>query len=125
MSGTKSSQSGLTFSVARFQRNLRRGNYAKRVGTAGAVYLTSVLEYLTAEILELAGNQAKNNDRVRIIPRHIMMAIKSDAELNDLLSEAFFSGGGVMPNINQVLLANNKPKTNSQKASIQTSSENF
>ena len=37
----------------------------------GAVYLTSVLEYLTAEIMELAGNAAEENKKKRISPRHV------------------------------------------------------
>lgn len=73
--------------------------------------MAGVLEYLTAEILELSGAAAKENKKVRIIPRHIMFAIRKDAELNELLSSAFFSGSGVMPNINPLLI----PKNSKQK----------
>ena len=37
----------------------------------GAVYMTGVLEYLTAEMMELAGNAASTNKKKRITPRHV------------------------------------------------------
>jgi histone H2A len=44
---------------------LRKGHYADRVGVGAGVYLGAVLEYLTAEILELAGDAAKENKKLR------------------------------------------------------------
>ncbi|XP_072279293.1 histone H2A type 1-like [Pyxicephalus adspersus] len=58
---TRSSRAGLQFPVGRVHRLLRKGNYAERVGAGAPVYLAAVLEYLTAEILELAGNAARDN----------------------------------------------------------------
>jgi len=66
--------------------------------------LLVLLEYLIAEILELAGNASRDNNRVRIVPRHIMLAIRNDEELNKLLSDVTISAGGVLPNIHTVLL---------------------
>lgn len=66
--------------------------------------MASVLEYLTAEILELAGNACRDNKKSRIIPRHILLAVKNDEELNRLLSDVTISSGGVIPSINSVLL---------------------
>merc|ERR1712071_398928 len=83
---TRSSRAGLQFPVGRIHRMLRKGNYAERVGAGAPVYLAAVMEYLAAEVLELAGNAARDNKKTRIIPRHLQLAIRNDEELNKLLS---------------------------------------
>ena len=105
-------RAGLQFPVGRIHRYLRKGNYAKRVGSGAPVYLAAVMEYLTAEILELAGNAARDNKKKRIIPRHLQLAIRNDEELNKLLAGVTIAQGGVVPNIHSVLL----PKKSSQDA---------
>ncbi|MPC68482.1 Histone H2A [Portunus trituberculatus] len=52
---SRSNRAGLQFPVGRIHRLLRKGNYAERVGAGASVYLAAVLEYLAAEVLELAG----------------------------------------------------------------------
>lgn len=101
---SKSKRSGITFPVGRVQRFLKNGHYSERVGAGAAVYLSSVLEYLTAEILELAGNAARDNKKARITPRHLQLAIRNDNELNTLLKDVTITQGGVLPNIEKVLL---------------------
>ncbi|XP_062961462.1 histone H2A type 2-B-like [Cynocephalus volans] len=90
---SRSSRAGLQFPVGRVHRLLRKGNYAERVGAGAPVYMAAVLEYLTAEILELA-------------------AVRNDEELNKLLGGVTIAQGGVLPNIQAVLLPK---KTESHK----------
>ncbi|KFD48051.1 hypothetical protein M513_11071 [Trichuris suis] len=69
-SRSRSSRAGSKFPVGRIHRLLRQGNYAERIGAGAPVYLAAVIEYLTAEVLELAGNAARDSKKARIIPRH-------------------------------------------------------
>lgn len=96
---SRSSKAGLQFPVGRISRFLKKGRYAARVGSGAPVYLAAVLEYLTAEILELAGNAARDNKKTRIIPRHVQLAVRNDEELNKLLGGVTIASGGVLPNI--------------------------
>ena len=109
-STTKSVKAGLQFPVGRIGRYLKKGKYATRLGAGAPVYLCAVLEYLCAEILELAGNAARDNKKSRIIPRHIQLAVRNDEELNKLLGGVTIASGGVLPNIHAVLLPKKKSK---------------
>ena len=74
---SKSQKAGLQFPVGRIARYLKKGKYSERVAAGSPVYLAAVLEYLAAEILELAGNAAKENKKTRITPRHIQLAVRN------------------------------------------------
>ena len=101
---SKSAKAGLQFPVGRMSRFLKKGKYATRVGAGAPVYLAAILEYLCAEILELAGNAARDNKKTRIIPRHIQLAVRNDEELNKLFGGVTIAQGGVLPNIHSVLI---------------------
>ena len=103
-SQNRSAKAGLQFPVGRIGRYLKTGKYAERVGAGAPVYLAAVLEYLAAEVLELAGNAAKENKKTRIIPRHIQLAVRNDEELNKLMSNTTIASGGVLPSIHPSLI---------------------
>ena len=120
---SRSVKAGLQFPVGRIGRYLKLGRYAQRIGTGAPVYLAAVLEYLAAEILELAGNAARDNKKSRIIPRHLQLAVRNvrrrrsslpltlqDEELNRLLGGVVISQGGVLPNIHSELLPSKSSK---------------
>ncbi|XP_078420769.1 histone H2A-like [Cetorhinus maximus] len=106
---TRSSRTGLQFPVGRIHWLLRKGHYPECVRAGAPVYLAAVLEYLTAEILELDGSVAQDNRKTGIIPCHLQLAIHNVEELSKLLGEVTIPQGGVLPNIQAVLL----PKKNS------------
>ncbi len=117
---SRSTKAGLQFPVGRIARFIRQQRVATRVGAGAPVYMGAVLEYLAAEILELAGNAAKDNKKARIIPRHIQLAVRNDEELSKLLGRVTIASGGVLPNIHQVLLP---PKTKKSEEGEKTASQ--
>uniref|UniRef100_A0A1B0A795 Histone H2A C-terminal domain-containing protein n=1 Tax=Glossina pallidipes TaxID=7398 RepID=A0A1B0A795_GLOPL len=82
---SRSNRAGLQFNVGRIHRLLRKG---------------------------LAGNATRDNNKTRIIPRHLQLVIRNYEELNKLLSGVTIAQGGVLPNIQTVLL----PKKTEKKA---------
>ena len=108
--GNKSAKAGLIFPVGRVGSLLRKGRYARRVGAAASVYTAAVLEYLTAELLELSAKSAKG--KKRITPRAITLAVRHDKDLGELLAGVTLSRGGVVASVNAAL---EKKKKSSKK----------
>ena len=94
---SRSAKAGLSFPVGRIARMLKTGRYSERVGVGAPVYLAAVLEYLVAEILEVGVTVCKAQKKNRLIPRHILLAIKEDPELEQFLQNTTIAQGGVRP----------------------------
>jgi histone H2A len=108
---SRSAKAGLQFPVGRMARFMKKAKVSSRVGAGAPVYMAAVLEYLTAEVLELAGNAARDNKKTRINPRHIQLAVRNDEELNKLMGGVTIASGGVLPNVHAALL----PKKTAEK----------
>lgn len=119
---TTTARAGLQFSVPRVDNMLRHLTQALKVGAVAPVYLAAILEYLSAEILELAGNAALDLRRRRIGPREIMLAVRGDEELDELFKDAIFPGGGVIPSIHSYLLQEPKNKKKNETSPRASSS---
>jgi histone H2A len=79
-------RAGTTFPVARCNRMLKQGRYGKRVGGTAGAYMAAVLEYVAAEILELAGDEAHAKKQMTLKPKHLGRAVQSDGELGKLMA---------------------------------------
>eukprot|EP00347_Sterkiella_histriomuscorum_P000607 403375194 len=95
-------KAGLHFSISRTAKYMKQGRYAERIGGGAPVYLAACMQYVCAEIIELAGSQVEQEKKQRIAPRHVMLAIMKDPELCKMLGNADFARCGVVPNITGV-----------------------
>ena len=90
---SRTSRAGLVLSVSRVEK-LIRDNHCGQVGITASVFLAAVLEYISAEILELSLKQkievynwGRVSDRKKTLDtKMLMLAIKNDEEVNKLIS---------------------------------------
>ncbi|OMJ82882.1 hypothetical protein SteCoe_16276 [Stentor coeruleus] len=111
---------GLIFPVARVLRLMKKKRIADRISPKCAIGVAAVLEYLAAEVLEMAGDvacQPDSESQHMIKPRHICLAVKSDAEMVEAIgSHVIIPMGGVIPHIEDVLEKKKRRSKNVNKA---------
>ena len=76
-----------------------------------AVLICASIEYMCAEFVELAGNEAMNDEPVsnKVTPRHIKMAVRKDDELNCQLGFNIPGGGSIARSSQQQRLYDEPP----------------
>jgi histone H2A len=110
--GSRSAKAGLIFPVGRVSTLLRKGRFAKRVSASAGVYAAAVLEYLTAELIDIAAKSVLAAKKTtRITPRALTLAVRGDKDLGALLQNVTLSKGGVLP----TAVAGKKGKKTSKK----------
>tara|TARA_B110000285_G_C14759939_1_gene439086 strand:+ start:154 stop:522 length:369 start_codon:yes stop_codon:yes gene_type:complete len=92
-------RAGLIFAPARCQRAIKQGRYSERYGKSAGVFMAGVLEYLTAEVLDLAHVEMQSMKNGSIQPKHINLAFRRDQELGMLMQHATFTTSSVISNI--------------------------
>lgn len=112
---SKKQRAGLTLPVSRIYRQMKEGRIADRISDKSAITLASVIEYLTAEILEIAGEQClaerkKNALKTTIKPRHILLGIRQDEEMSQFVGDIMIPHSGAVESIHPEL--QNKRKRN-------------
>jgi len=108
---SRSTRSGLLFPVGKIEHQMRKsGIKRRRLGECAPVYLAAVLEYMTAELVEAAGLQAKKakvtNKKqgvLMISPTHIVQAVGKDEDLSMVLKNVVVPGGGYYQGFNPIL----------------------
>jgi histone H3/H4 len=107
---SRSHKADLQISVSRIEKLMRSYTLKGcRLSSDAVIAVAASVEYIIAEVVELAGNAARDNKKIRISPRHISLAIKLDIELQKLFSKTHL-GGGVIPNIHSSLLPKKSKK---------------
>ncbi|XP_028378798.1 histone H2A-Bbd type 2/3-like [Phyllostomus discolor] len=79
---TRTARAELLFSVSHLERLLREGHYAQHLTPSAPVFLAAIVQYLTATVLQLAGNEAQRSGCRRITPQLVDMAIHNNALLS-------------------------------------------
>ncbi|XP_039706411.1 histone H2A-Bbd type 2/3-like [Pteropus medius] len=88
---SRSARAELSFSVSHMERLLREGRYAQRLNWSTPIFLAAVIQYMTAKVLELAGDEAQKTGRRCITPEFLDMAVHNNSLLCDFFRTTIIS----------------------------------
>lgn len=91
-----------------------------KCGNTPATFLASVIEYFISEVVELSANCAIDQKKKSIYPRHVMLAIRNDEELENFFKGVTFTSSGNLLQIHQNLLP---PSTKKEKKSTEEATQ--
>ena len=95
----QSKRADTVFPVGRLNRLLKHGRYSERISNSAGVFMAGILEYITADILELAGNSCRQHKKKTISPKHLNLGIRNDQELSQLMCEVTIAAGAKLVHI--------------------------
>ena len=118
---SKSQKAGLTFPIARINRHLKSQSGMKRIGGTSPVYMTAVVEYVVAEIMEIAGNIVKEAKRKTMTPDDIARAVRLDGDLAKMFAgHKLFTGDKLNKVCETITLQSRQSKKASGEAAKRT-----
>jgi len=108
---TRSNKAGLEFPVTKMKQYFKVFN--TNIGNTADVYLATILEYITAELVNLSCNTSIRNKHVTVTSRDLMVSITKDEEMSELTNSIGFSTalGGRLPNTHALEYYTQKKKS--------------
>lgn len=106
--GSRQNKAGIIFPPSIVEKFLRNFGYSKVMITNNSpVYLASIIEYITSEILKYSTLNCKH---VRLTIRDIELSVRNNIELDKLFKKfnVTFLGGGVLPFIHTSLISSTR-----------------
>lgn len=105
---TKAMRAGLNMPPTRYNKKLKEKGVANAIGAPASIYITAVLEYVAAELMEQAYDRAlhaKPTPRKRVTPKDISKVLRSDEELARLFNGCAVLVGDKVRDITTTILS--------------------
>lgn len=94
----------LIFPVGRLRLSCNQKAHSMRLQASGIVFIASAMQAVAELVLKGATEAATEQQRVRVIPRHILLSIRGHTHLSAFFRNAMIPGAGIVPQmLGQVL----------------------